>query len=129
MACSKKTRVDPDGISSSSCVLGFVLIGENAFELIPLGFLGIWQIHYIHRAFIFPHRKAIFISHDSPTGSCPGEILFNTLNAYINARLGTHFGDYGSEWLRPSLPLGLTVSRGWLGNPDSDNKLGLLKIW
>jgi len=56
-------------------------------------------------------------------------IIFNTLNAYINARWLTHFGDYGSEWLYdPRFLLGLAVFiAGWLGNLDSDNKLRSLR--
>ena len=108
--------------------LALFLIGEKRLELIPLVFLGIWQIHYIHRAFIFPHRMR-FSSRTIPLLVPVLGIAFNTLNAYINARWLTHFGDYESEWLYdPRFLLGLTVFVvGWLGNLDSDNKLRSLR--
>ncbi|HEV7813406.1 MAG TPA: 3-oxo-5-alpha-steroid 4-dehydrogenase, partial [Leifsonia sp.] len=34
--------------------LVFFLLGEHRFELVPLVFLGLWQVHYIQRAFVYP---------------------------------------------------------------------------
>ena len=103
-------------------------IGEKRLELIPLVFLGIWQIHYVHRAFIFPYRMR-FSSRMIPLVVPLLGIAFNTLNAYINARWLTHFGDYGPEWLYdPRFLLGSALFvAGWLGNLDSDNKLRSLR--
>jgi len=110
--------------------LFFVLffIGEKRLELIPLLFLGIWQIYYVHRAFIFPYRMR-FSSCMIPLVVPLLGIAFNTLNAYINARWLTHFGDYGPEWLYdPRFLLGSALFvAGWLGNLDSDNKLRSLR--
>ena len=110
--------------------LFFVLffIGEKRLELIPLLFLGIWQIYYVHRAFIFPYRMR-FSSCMIPLVVPLLGIAFNTLNAYINARWLTHFGDYGPEWLYdPRFLLGSALFvAGWLGNLESDNKLRSLR--
>jgi len=72
--------------------------GEHRTEAMPLAFLGLWQLHYIHRVFIFPFRlrtegkrMALFIMGLA--------IAFNTLNAYVNARWISHFGAYGNDWL------------------------------
>jgi steroid 5-alpha-reductase/3-oxo-5-alpha-steroid 4-dehydrogenase 1 len=72
--------------------------GEHCTKAVPLAFLGLWQLHYIHRVFIFPFRlrtegkrMALFIMGLA--------IAFNTLNAYVNARWISHFGTYGNDWL------------------------------
>ena len=72
--------------------------GEHHTEAAPLAFLGLWQLHYIHRVFIFPFRlrtegkrMALLIMGFA--------IVFNTLNAYVNARWISHFGAYGNSWL------------------------------
>jgi steroid 5-alpha-reductase/3-oxo-5-alpha-steroid 4-dehydrogenase 1 len=72
--------------------------GEHRAETVPLAFLGLWQIHYIHRVFIFPFRlrtegKRIALL----IGGLA--IVFNTLNAYVVARWISHFGAYGNDWL------------------------------
>ena len=108
--------------------LALFFIGEKRLELIPLVFLGIWQIHYVNRAFIFPYRMR-FSWRMIPLVVPLLGIAFNTLNAYINARWLTHFGDYGPEWLYdPRFLIGLALFvAGWLGNLDSDNKLRSLR--
>jgi hypothetical protein len=72
--------------------------GEHRTEAVPLAFLGLWQIHYIHRVLIYPFRLrtrgkriALFIGLLA--------IAFNTLNAYVIARWISHFGAYGNDWL------------------------------
>lgn len=100
-----------------ACV-GFAVIfflGAHALELAPLVLLGIWQIHYVHRTFIFPFRLRA-------TGkrmplAIPGmAIVFNSLNAYVNARWVSHLGDYGTEWLTdPRFLIGTAVFLTGLG--------------
>jgi len=73
--------------------------GEHRTEAAPLAFLGLWQLHYVHRVFIFPLRlrtkgKRI------PVLIAVLAIAFNTLNAYVNARWISHFGAYASDWLQ-----------------------------
>ena len=36
--------------------LGIYLLGDHRFEALPLLFAGLWQLHYVHRAFVFPLR-------------------------------------------------------------------------
>jgi protein-S-isoprenylcysteine O-methyltransferase Ste14 len=73
-------------------------LGEHRTEAVPLVFLGLWQLHYIHRVFIFPFRlrtdgKRIALL----IGGLA--IVFNILNAYVNARWISHFGVYQNSWL------------------------------
>ena len=104
--------------------LGFFFFGDNRLELIPLVFMGIWQLHYLNRAFIFPLRMR-FSSRTIPVLILALGISFNTLNAYVNARWISHFGAYGSEWLYdPRFLFGVAiVFAGWFGNLHSDNIL------
>jgi len=83
--------------------------GEHRAAAVPLAFLGLWQLHYIHRVFIFPFRLhtegkriALIIAGMA--------IAFNALNAYVNARWISHFGVYGNEWfLDPRFIGGVSV--------------------
>ena len=82
-------------------VVGFgaiYLLGQHAFALTPLVLLGFWQLHYVHRTFIFPFRMRA-TGKRMPLSIPLMAIGFNLLNAYVNARWISHFGSYGAEWL------------------------------
>ena len=76
----------------------FYFQGKNSFEIVPLLFLFLWQLHYFYRTFIFPFltrtkgKKIPFLIVIMGT-------LFNTFNAFINARWISHYGDYSIETL------------------------------
>ena len=79
--------------------LGVYLVGPNRGDLVPLVLLAMWQTHYVHRTFVFPFRL--------PNGGRPMPLFiaasgafFNVLNAYVNARWVSAFGEYPIEWLR-----------------------------
>ncbi|MFK7989402.1 MAG: DUF1295 domain-containing protein [Sandaracinaceae bacterium] len=84
-------------------------LGEHRAELVPLVFLGVWQLHYVHRTFIFPFRmrnsgKRMPLSIPILGAS------FQLLNVYINARWISHFGRYDTSWLSdPRFVLGVLV--------------------
>ena len=83
-----------------ACV-GFAAIfflGRRSLELAPLVLLAIWQIHYVHRTFIFPFRLRA-TGKRMPLAIPAMAIVFNSLNAYVNARWISHLGDYGVAWL------------------------------
>jgi len=72
--------------------------GEHCTETVPLAFLGLWQLHYIHRTFIFPFRLRTKAKRMAL--SIAGlAIVFNSLNAYVNARWISDIGAYGNDWL------------------------------
>lgn len=74
------------------------LYGTHAFELAPLFLLGLWQLHYINRTFVFPLRiKAD--GKTTPVSIILTAVTFNTLNAYINARQLSETGSYPASWL------------------------------
>lgn len=98
--------------------------GGQAFELVPLGLLCMWQVHYVHRTFIFPFRM-------KTTGKrMPALImllgaLFNCFNSYLNARWISELGRYDTSWLQePCLWIGCAVFLfGFVLNVRSDSIL------
>ncbi|MBI5538340.1 MAG: DUF1295 domain-containing protein [Deltaproteobacteria bacterium] len=73
-------------------------MGDHRAEVTPIALLAVWQAHYLHRAFVYPFRRR---GGDKPM---PLAIVgmgvgFNLLNAYVNARWVSHFGDYSAGWL------------------------------
>jgi protein-S-isoprenylcysteine O-methyltransferase Ste14 len=104
--------------------LAIYLGGQNRGALVPGVLLGMWMLHYVQRTFIFPFRirsegKEMALSIASMA------FAFNLLNAYLNARWISHFGDYGAEWLAdPRFLCGaLLMLIGWLINIHSDTVL------
>jgi steroid 5-alpha-reductase/3-oxo-5-alpha-steroid 4-dehydrogenase 1 len=83
-----------------ACVLWAVIyaFGSNALTAAPLALFAIWQLHYVNRTFIFPFRiKAE--GKTTPVSIVLTAIVFNTLNAYINARWVSELGSYPTSWL------------------------------
>jgi protein-S-isoprenylcysteine O-methyltransferase Ste14 len=106
----------------------FFFTGTRRFELVPLVLLGLWQLHYLNRTFVFPVRMRAS-GRRMPLLIVTLAITFNTLNAYINARWIGHLGAYGIAWLTdPRFLLGAAVFlAGWLGNLQSDTILRNLR--
>lgn len=103
---------------------GVYFAGQHALETTPLVLFAAWQWHYVARTLVFPFRiresgKRI------PVAIVAMAILFNVLNAYVNARWISHFGSYGSEWLvsTPFLAGLAMFVTGWLINQHADKVL------
>ena len=103
--------------------LGIYLVGSHRAEVVPLVLLGLWQLHYIQRTFVFPFLMR-------PGARMPVSLMlmaisFNLLNAYINARWISEYGNYAASWLTdPRFVLGVAVFLGgyWL-NRSADRTL------
>jgi protein-S-isoprenylcysteine O-methyltransferase Ste14 len=118
-------------IFESPAVVVFAAIyfaGDNALETVPLIFFSIWQFHYIVRALIFPFRlretgKRI------PAIIVAIAIIFNLLNAYINARWISHLGNYPLTWIAstPFLAGVMLFFVGWFINQHADLTLHRLR--
>ncbi|MDH4125180.1 MAG: DUF1295 domain-containing protein [Gammaproteobacteria bacterium] len=114
-------------VMESPAVLLFLkvyLAGDNAVQIVPLCFLCLWQFHYVYRTFIYPFR----LRHT--TNRMPWAIVcmalgFNSINAYINARWISHFGNYAESWLAsPAFLFGLALFlAGWMINRHADRML------
>lgn len=73
------------------------LLGSNAITLTTLVFLGLWEAHYLHRAFIYPlglRRRGM------PLAIVGFGLLFNIVNGYLNGRyIFTFSTSYSNHWL------------------------------
>jgi protein-S-isoprenylcysteine O-methyltransferase Ste14 len=108
-------------------VLGFAVfffMGDHALEPVPLLLFGLWQLHYVHRTFIYPFRIR--------SGGKPMPLVialsgaaFNCMNSFINAYWIGHLGDYPLSWLRtPMLIIGVVIFvGGFVLNIHSDSVL------
>ncbi len=98
--------------------------GDHSLELVPLVLFGLWQVHYVHRTFVYPLRNR------SGNKSMPVVVvlmgmLFQLVNAYINAAWIGHIGTYASDWLlSPAFIIGATLfAVGFAVNVHSDSVL------
>jgi 3-oxo-5-alpha-steroid 4-dehydrogenase 1 len=111
----------------SPTVLLFIYVyavGEHALNAAPLVLLGMWQLHYVYRTFVYPFRLHN-TAQRMPLSIVAMAIGFNCINAYINARWLSHFGDYPDNWLgSPAFVVGVTIFfLGWALNQHSDQVL------
>lgn len=108
--------------------VGVYALGEDRARLVPLLLLALWQAHYVHRAFVFPFQ-ARNRGKSMPIFIALLALAFNSLNAYLNARWISHFGDYPLAWLwDPRFGLGVAVfaAGAWI-NRDADRRLLALR--
>jgi 3-oxo-5-alpha-steroid 4-dehydrogenase 1 len=111
-------------VMESPTVLLFIYVyslGEHALSAAPLALLSLWQFHYIYRTFIYPFRIRSS-AHRMPVSIVGMAIVFNCINAYINARWISHLGDYSDAWLlEPAFVLGVMLFLlGWAINQHAD---------
>jgi len=105
------------------------MIGTNLKTLTLIIFFGMWEAHYIHRAFIYP------LSLQSPVKRMPVVVIalgifFNAVNAYLNGRYIFTFSDgYFIAWLTdPRFITGLTLFIiGFVINRQADTVLHNLR--
>ncbi len=118
-------------MESPSC-LGFAAIffsGSHALEPAPLALACMWLAHYVHRTFLFPLRMTKKLKH-MPAAVSGMAVVFNVINAYINARWLSELGSYPTSWLAdPRFLAGAALFVfGMALNIQSDNVLfGLRK--
>ncbi len=104
--------------------LGVYFSGTAAFQTVPLVLLGVWQCHYLNRTFVYPLRIRT-AGKKMPLLVMACGFAFNSINAYVNARFISEFGEYGSELLTdPRFLAGLVIFLAGLAlNVHSDNIL------
>lgn len=105
----------------------FFLLGDHRFDLVPLLLLALWQLHYVQRAFVYP-----FLMRSGarmPVSVVAMAILFNLLNAWVNARWLSQYGSYPNSWLAdPRFWIGVLVFLGGFAlNVGSDRILRRLR--
>lgn len=105
------------------------ILGDNKTSPVAIIFLGLWELHYVHRAFIYPfslHHKA----HRMPLSIISFGFLFNLMNGYLNGRYIFHFsGGYPNSWLTdPRFIIGVALFVvGYIINRQADQALRALR--
>jgi hypothetical protein len=118
-------------VMESPAVLGFAwvyMLGEHRFETVPLVLFGMWQFHYVQRTYVFPFRMRNQ-GKTMPVLVCAMAFVYQSLNAYLNARWISHYGSYADSWLAdPRLWIGAALFLGgWLINFKADTMLFALR--
>ena len=85
--------------ASPLVLAGCFIIGSNNDTVTALVFLGLWQGHYLHRAFIYPFSLR-YRHRAMPAAVIGTGVLFNAINGYLNGRyLFSFSGGYANQWL------------------------------
>jgi len=112
--------------SASPIIFSFFLLsGNSVLNPVTVLFLGLWNIHYIQRTFLYPFRMR--------NGKKPMALsvvfmglFFNAVNGYLNGRyLNVSAIFYSTEWLKdPRFIFGFLIFfTGFLINLQSDSIL------
>jgi len=99
------------------------VLGSKTNTVTTLVFLGLWEAHYIHRAFIYPFSLR---SRGMPVTIVGFGLLFNAVNGYLNGRYIFSFsGGYGNQWLAdPRFIIGVALFiTGFIINRQADRIL------
>lgn len=68
---------------ASLLMLGYFFLGWSGTDPVAIAFLALWQIHYVHRSFIYPFRIRTSKRH-IPVMVVLLAIIFNICNTYLN---------------------------------------------
>ncbi len=104
-------------------------LGSNTDTVTVYVFLGLWEAHYIHRAFIYPLGRQ-GKGKQMPITIVIFAFLFNTANGYLNGRyIFTFSSGYTNEWLvDPRFITGVTLfAIGFIINRRADQTLRNLR--
>lgn len=96
--------------------------GPKSGSIAAIMFLAMWELHYLHRAFIFPFSLRGKARRMTLAVIGMG-LLFNTMNAYLNGRYVFNFsGGYQADWLvGPRFITGAAIFiAGFIINRQSD---------
>ncbi|MGO8996579.1 MAG: methyltransferase [Polyangiaceae bacterium] len=111
------------------CVIALCFALRPPARIAPWVALGLWELHYVNRAFVFPFRMPVG-ARPMPLAIVAMGALFNCANGYLNGRSLTVFGpEHDATWLRdPRFALGCALFLGGLViNQQSDAILRALR--
>ena len=110
-------------------MLVFFLLGDRRTAAVPLVFLALWEIHYVHRTLIFPFRRRNGTPR-TPLLIVLFGVLFNGVNGYLQGRWLFALAPHpGTAWLvDPRFLLGIALFvAGMAINVHSDEVLRRLR--
>lgn len=113
---------------ASLAFLGFYALGPHRFEAAPLALLTLWQVHYVHRAFVYPLRMRAD-GKRMPLLVVALAIAWNLLNTWVNARWISALAVYEPGWLLgPRFLAGTALfALGIVANRRADARLFALR--
>jgi|SRR5580704_5518639 3-oxo-5-alpha-steroid 4-dehydrogenase 1 len=91
-------------VMESPSALGFFacfLLGDHRGDPARIALLLLWELHYVHRAFVFPFRRRGG-SRTMPVPVAASAFVFTSVNSYLNGRWIFTFAPataYGAAWL------------------------------
>jgi hypothetical protein len=85
------------------------LLASRPLGPVPWIFLGLWELHYVYRAFVYPFRRGH--AGELPLLVVALGLLFNVVNGWLNGRWLSHFAPLlDAAWLRgPRFLAGLAL--------------------
>lgn len=103
------------------------IVGDHRADPARLALLFLWELHYVHRAFVFPFRLRKG-ARPMPISIPAAAFLFTSVNGYLNGRWLFHFAPadaYGAAWLTdPRFLVGTALFlAGYAVNQQSDKIL------
>jgi protein-S-isoprenylcysteine O-methyltransferase Ste14 len=113
---------------ASLAFFAFYALGPRRLEAAPLALCALWQLHYVHRAFVYPLRMRPG-GKPMPLAIAAMAIGWNFLNTFVNARWISAIADYEPGWLTsPRFLVGTAVFlAGFAANLDADARLRALR--
>jgi 3-oxo-5-alpha-steroid 4-dehydrogenase 1 len=95
----------------ASLLVAFIMIARMDLSAVTLVFLLIWQLHYFHRAFIYPF--SLQGSKSMPVTIVLMAVLFNSINACLISYHFVYYGDlYQADWFASSEFIGGLIIYG-----------------
>lgn len=101
----------------------FFFIGERSFATVPLVLFALWQLHYFHRAFIYPFQLEVRPGSGTTLSTALMGAAYCTANGYLNGSYTSTYGVHlGTGWAAdPRFALGVVVfALGYFLNKQSD---------
>ncbi|KAF1795681.1 Elongation factor Tu-type domain [Phytophthora cactorum] len=87
------------------------LWGDHRFAMTPLIAASLWGCHYVYRSYVYPFLIRTNKDKRMPLTVMLSGDFYNMINAYINARYLSQFGDYSRDdpFTRPSFYAGVAL--------------------
>jgi len=108
----------------------FYFTGPNAGNLVCIVLLILWQLHYVHRAFIYPFQIKVKPGSSEPLLVIGMGSLYCGINGYLNGAFVSTYGEHLNDaWLTdPRFILGIALFfAGYYINKKSDAMLRALR--
>jgi hypothetical protein len=109
----------------ASLIFAAIILFFAELNVTVLAFLGIWQLHYFHRTFIYPWT--LQKGRKMPWLILIMAVVFNTSNAYLNSwSIVSHAQWYSEAWLSsPQFLTGIAVFFAGMALNKSSRRQGL----